>query len=295
MKLRRIMVATDFSLESRAAVRAGTRLAAAGRGRMWIAHVVPAMVDAPGGLPRVYREMESLVHAHAARNLASAVRAAGRAGVDARALELHGAAHEAIRRAAATERADLVVVGTHGRTGLPRLLIGSVTAKILTTSPCPVLAVSRGTISGRVRRVVFGTDFSDASNRAWKTALSLARSQRARLRVVHAIAPLVLGAGAAWAYADTEPAILPGTRVRMRKLIAEARRSGVRAEAVVVVGAAHDALARAARREKDAWIVVGTHGRTGMRGAVLGSVAARTVATAPCPVLTVRPGMRRGR
>jgi nucleotide-binding universal stress UspA family protein len=290
MKFRRILAATDFSPESRAAARAGATLAAKHRGILWIAHAVPTVIDSPGGLPRMYREMQALVEADSNRHLSAAVRAASKPGVAARALDLRGSAADAIRRAAVSKKADLVVVGTHGRTGLPRLLVGSVAAKILATSPCPVLAVSRRAFSGRVRRIVVGTDFSPASRRAWETALSLARNQRGRLRVVHAVRPLAQGQAVAWAYAEAEAALVAEARVRLRKLVAEARRAGVSADAVVLIGAAHEVLAGAARGQRDAWIVVGTHGRTGLRGALLGSVAARVVATAPCPVLTVRSG-----
>jgi nucleotide-binding universal stress UspA family protein len=288
MRFRRVLAATDFSPASRAALLAARRLAASHHGVLWIANVVPPLVEAPGGLPRMYREMQALLQADADRRLSAALRAARKAGADAHALELHGPAPDAIRRAAVARKADLVVVGTHGRTGLPRLLVGSIAAKILATSPCPVLAVSRGAVSGRVRRVVFGSDFSDASRPAWATALALAKAQRARLRLVHAVAPLALGQGAAWAYAEAEAAKVAEARARMRRLVRDARRAGVRADAVVAVGAAHEVLAREARGEKDAWIVTGTHGRSGWRGALLGSVAARVVATAPCPVLVVR-------
>ena len=190
MRFRRVLAATDFSPASRAALLAARRLAASHRGVVWIANVVPPLVEAPGGLPRMYREMQALVQSDADRRLSAAVRAARKAGAAAHALKLHGPAPDAIRRAAVARKADLVVVGTHGRTGLPRLLVGSIAAKILATSPCPVLAVSRGAVSGRVRRVVFGTDFSNASRPAWATALALAKAQRARLRLVHAVAPL---------------------------------------------------------------------------------------------------------
>ena len=76
MRLRRILAATDFSPESRAAVRAGVALAVSHRATLWIAHAVPAMIDARHGLPRMYREMQAFVEAESDRRLASAVRAA---------------------------------------------------------------------------------------------------------------------------------------------------------------------------------------------------------------------------
>ena len=288
MRFRRILAATDFSPASRPAVRAAAKLAASHRGVVWITHAVAPVYDAMGGLPRMYREMQSFVESEARRRLSRAVASVRKTGANVRPLELHGPAADAIRTAARVRRADLVVVGTHGRTGLPRLLLGSIASRIVATAPCPVLAVSRGRFSGRVQRIVFGTDFSDASRRAWATAVSLAKSQAARLRIVHAVAPLAMAQGAAWAYAEAESAFVADARRRLEGLRRAARRAGVRADAVVARGAAHEALVRESRGAKDVWIVVGTHGLTGARGALLGSVASRVVATAPCPVLTVR-------
>jgi len=67
-----------------------------------------------------------------------------------------------------------------------------------------------------------------------------------------------------------------------------ARKAGVKAMTLLLDGVAHEQIARAARSKKADLIVIGTHGRTGLAKFFLGSVAARVVATAPCPVLTVR-------
>jgi universal stress protein A len=136
--------------------------------------------------------------------------------------------------------------------------------------------------------VLFATDFSRASKPAWKKALALARANRARLRIVHAMEPLAGGQPARWAYAEAEAEVRADVRKRLQELVREARRSGLRAEALVLRGVPREAIVRAARGLKGAWIVVGTHGRTGFPSVFLGSVASRVVATAPCPVLTVR-------
>jgi universal stress protein A len=73
-------------------------------------------------------------------------------------------------------------------------------------------------------------------------------------------------------------------------LVAKARRAGVRAISLVVSGPPHEAIVRAARSKRVDLLVVGTHGRTGLGRFFLGSVAARVVASASCPVLTVRGG-----
>lgn len=142
-RTRSILVATDFSAASRRAFRRAVELAAESQAALWIGHVVPAVPGSVSGgpLPRVYREMDTFVHGHAQKKLQALAKAASRAGVRARPLLLEGVAHEAIRRAARARRADLIVIGTHGRTGPARFFIGSIAARVVATAPCPVLTV----------------------------------------------------------------------------------------------------------------------------------------------------------
>ena len=289
-RFRSIFVTTDFSSSARPAFRAAVRMAAASGARLWIVHVLPSAPQ--GAAPRMYQEMETYLRSDAEKRLGALTRTARSAGARAQALLLRGVAHEAIRRAARRRRADLVVVGTHGRTGLARVFLGSVAARVLATAPCPVLSVRRDPGRSYARRLLFATDFSEASRPAWRQALLLARAGGARLRIVHVETALAEAQGARWAYAEAEAESRAQARRLLRDLLRSARQSGVRADILLARGAPHEAILRAARPMKDAWIVVGTHGRTGLSGALLGSVAARVVAAAACPVLTVRGAKR---
>jgi universal stress protein A len=144
MLFRRILIATDFSPASRPALRVALDLARKGRGRLAIVHVLPSV--APLGVERyvsarMYEEMETSVRRWAQKRLDRLIEQARRSRVAARGLLLEGAAHEAIARAAAKDRTDVIVIGTHGRTGLERVLVGSVAARVIGTAPCPVLTV----------------------------------------------------------------------------------------------------------------------------------------------------------
>ena len=144
MKFVRILVATDFSPASRPAFRTAVDLARAQRGRLTIVHVLPSV--APMGVEgyvsaRMYEEMEASARRWAQKRLDRLVAEARSVRVAARPLLLEGAAHEAIARAVRSERADVVVIGTHGRTGLERVFVGSVAARVIGTAPCPVLTV----------------------------------------------------------------------------------------------------------------------------------------------------------
>jgi nucleotide-binding universal stress UspA family protein len=142
-RIRNILVATDFSSSSRPAFRRAVAMAAASRATLWIGHVLPSVPASVGGelLPRVYREMDVFIRGDAEKKLQALTQAAGQAGARAKPLLLRGMPHEAIRRAARARRADLVVLGTHGRTGAARFFIGSIAARVIATAPCPVLTV----------------------------------------------------------------------------------------------------------------------------------------------------------
>jgi len=144
--------------------------------------------------------------------------------------------------------------------------------------------------------ILLGTDFSPGSRRALRLALALARKEKARLLIVHAVP--------SFAVADVEGRLVPRIRNqveaaahrnaerRMATLVRRARKSRVRAEGIVLTGEAAPAINRAAKRHRADLVMIGTHGRSGIRRALLGSVAAEVIGTASRPVLTVRSRRR---
>jgi len=144
----------------------------------------------------------------------------------------------------------------------------------------------------RSRRILHPTDLSRASGRAFAKAVELAKDSRAELVLLHVYAMPVQMMGEAYtppaAYAQMEASTRRAAQKRLDALIARARQAGVRARALLVEGTPHVRIARAARSYRADAIVMGTHGRTGLARAFLGSVAARVLASAPCPVVTVR-------
>lgn len=140
----RILLATDFSPASGRAFREALRLARAGHAELLIAHtlVPPTPIAADGFVAaQAYEAMEGAARKSAQDGLARLLRRAKAAGVRARAVLLHGVPHEQVVKSARKHRADLLVVGTHGRSGLPRLLLGSVASRVVTLAACPVLTV----------------------------------------------------------------------------------------------------------------------------------------------------------
>ena len=143
-----------------------------------------------------------------------------------------------------------------------------------------------------VRRILYATDFSPASGPALAKALSLAKDNGAELLVVTVLDALPPLASEAYVSRQTYDRIAAEGRTaaqrRLERPIARARNAGVRARGLVLEGSAHEEISKAARRERSDLIVMGTQGRTGLAKMLIGSVASRVIATAPCPVVTVR-------
>jgi nucleotide-binding universal stress UspA family protein len=138
---KRILCGTDFSDTAEAAWDVAGELGRVHRAELILVHVFIALPIYPEvavtTIQRVWEEQRQWVE----QTLAERIQAATEGGLAARYVLRTGTAPEELVQAAADENADLVVVGTHGRTGLDRLVIGSVAERVVRTAPCPVLTV----------------------------------------------------------------------------------------------------------------------------------------------------------
>ena len=137
----RILCATDFSDTAEAAWEAACELARTLRSELVLVHVFTELPVYPEvavlEVQRIWEEQRTWVE----KELADRVAAATRRGLTARYLLKTGMAAEGIVDAATEAQADLIVIGTHGRTGLTRLVIGSVAERVVRLAPCPVLTI----------------------------------------------------------------------------------------------------------------------------------------------------------
>ena len=143
-RIRRVLHPTDFSRASAGAFARAVETARSNRAELLLLHVImPTYLPIGDGYisPKVYADMEASARAYAQKHLAALVAKAKKAGVRAKGLLMEGPPHERIAQAARRKRADLVVIGTHGRTGLAKLFLGSVASRVLAIAPCPVLTV----------------------------------------------------------------------------------------------------------------------------------------------------------
>lgn len=212
------------------------------------------------------------------------------AALDVRLLE--GQVVQAIL--AEAETADLVVMGTHGRGGFERFVLGSVTEKVLRKAKCPVLAVPPGDQTvpegEPFGTIVCALDFSSSSPAAIQYARDLGRPD-GQLILVHVVA---------WPFGDSDlgpvpPAIdelrrsLEGTgREQLHDVVSGIRESGLRLKEVVICGKASREILRCAREHSADLIVMGAHGRDGVSLGWLGSTTHQVIHGAPCPILAVR-------
>ena len=190
---------------------------------------------------------------------------------------------------AAREQTDLIVVGTHGRTGFERLVLGSVANRVMTTAGCPVLVVpprAPDAVPIAVRRVVCGVDFSPPSARALRTAGSLAGAMEARLTALHVLE-------LAGDPVDRPPALSGYRAGRFARASAqlEAALTAVRewctVDPLVVVGKPYAEILRIAADQQADVVVMGRQGSGALDRLTFGTTTHRVVRQASCPVLTV--------
>lgn len=191
--------------------------------------------------------------------------------------------------------ADLIVMGTHGRSGFDRLLAGSVTEKVLSRAPCPVLTIpphapavpASGTVFARVLCAV---DFSDASGQALGLALELA-GQGSVVTAATVLEWLAEEAPLTYPEFDIGPfraRLADDAAIRLRDLVQAAGPPAAGPiEQVVALGRAHREILRLAVEKGSDLVVMGAQGRGGIGLALFGSTTQQVVRGAPCPVLVV--------
>jgi nucleotide-binding universal stress UspA family protein len=143
-RLRRILHPSDFSRASGAAFARAIAMAKADRAQLLLVHVLapPVPIAGEGYIsPKVYDDLEASARTYGQKHLGALQAKARKAGVKTVTLLLDGVAHDQIARAAKSKKADLIVIGTHGRTGLAKFFLGSVASRVVAAAPCPVLTV----------------------------------------------------------------------------------------------------------------------------------------------------------
>jgi len=208
-----------------------------------------------------------------------------------------GTAVQEILAQAKTSRADLIVIGSHGRGGVQRLVLGSVAERVLRLATCPVLTVRRGVRLVRRSRSPFETilcptDFSAAANKAVAYAKRLAQEADAKLILMTAVESPFGDEVTSGAVAELQKSIASNASDALTRLLPRPASNGPRAQAIVAVGKASAAIVKVARARSVDLIVMGVSGRGALDVAILGSTTHHVIREGAWPVLTVRTERR---
>jgi nucleotide-binding universal stress UspA family protein len=279
---RSILFAADFSETSVDAFRVAGSLAVGDETRLIVLHVIdPDRAEGapagPGG-----EDLEATLR----RQLREVYLPNRALRVEYQTTEGSPAAR--ILQMAGETGSDLIVMGTHGRTGLRRLLAGSVAMAVLEKAPCAVLALRADRHHhqpGEIRVILHPTDFSKASDTALGVARDLARDLGARLIVLHVVPPLVDLEGTPATEIDLRD-YQRSLDVLRRRLEGPDLKEPV--ETRLARGSGAEEILRVADESGCGLIVLGTHGHTGLARIVMGNVAESVLSRAECPVLVVK-------
>lgn len=285
ISLKNILYATDLSPASEAAFLFAEAIARRYGSKLFATHVIsPAetrMVP-----PENWGMVQHALDATARREMHDV--ATRLQGLPHQVVLRHGDVWEVISELVAANDIDLLVMGTHGRSGFERLLMGSVAEEIFRQAPCPVLTV--GPKAGKTppgaefKEIVFATDFSPESLAATPYAISLAQDYQARLTLLHAvtqdIGPL------------TSSELIVFDRIdALRELVTPEAELWCRPEFVVKFGQPADCIVETATEKKADLIVLGVRpaeGHLAVSTHIATATAHTVVSLAACPVLTVR-------
>lgn len=297
-RLEKILFATDFSPCARQAWPHAVSLARALGAKVHVLHVViphSLRVGEPDVSPPDPEEARRRVEAWAKDEMAGLVAEMGAPATEVEKAVRHDAQPApAILDHAEEVRADLIVLGTHGRRGPGRLIFGSVAEEVVRRATCPVLTVRERELGARspgVRRILVPLDFSDASLAALGRAKELASGLGARLDLLHVVDQVVLPAfyvpGAPGVYPHDVRSLLTSAQEELRRAMAAAGGPDVPFEAHTFSATPAFGIVEQAESLDADLIVLSTRGLTGLERLLLGSTAERVVRMAPCPVLTV--------
>ena len=284
LALRNILVATDFSAASESALVAGLSIARRYGSKVCLAHVFrPDAYHsvAPDSRQRALDD----AWRDAQRQMMDQLIAGRLSGIPNEVIVEQGdSLWDVLSRMIGERHVDLVVVGTRGRTGIRKLLMGSVAEDIFRQAPCPVLTVGpesthQPSLEGP-KRLLFATGFSGHSLAAGGWALSLAQHHNATLILLHVITTPVEPSAREQAKAEAEQ--------RLRALIPAESGLSSAPEFVVQWGTAVEGILNVAREWGPDLILLGIRQREGFARRVSWATAYEVVRNSPCPVLTVR-------
>ena len=281
-RYKKILVAVDGSDSSTHALRESFKLAV--NEKCWIT-VVSVVPPYEGELELVgVRDVKTALKQPCEKALSVARDIAGTERALIKTVCEEGEIYERIVDLADAENCDLIVMGRKGLSRLENTLVGSVTARVIGYAQRDVLVVPDNSPIGW-GVLVIATDGSRYSKAAAAKAIDFARSYGSELRIVSVVdVPPEFYAEAP----DALDEMIAKAKRHTKDLKMQAESAGIKAETFVGEGEAYKLISDLAIKEKASTIIIGSHGRTGLKRLLMGSVTEKVIGHAPCPVLVTR-------
>ncbi|MFC1820353.1 universal stress protein [Thermodesulfobacteriota bacterium] len=298
LSFKSLICATDFSDLSNHAVFYGIYLAKEFNAKLYLCHVIDiSSATLYGEATFTFESQHIHMEDYAYERLKRLI---GDHQVDWEPLVTTGRAADEIVRMAEEKGVDMAITATRGRSGLKRLILGSVTEHLMRTLPCPLLTIRRQDQDSivptdkeiRFKRILVGCDFSPDSNLAFQYGLSLAQEFQSDLHLVHVIEPPI--------YKDI-PKSVEDAREEFRKnlhkqlndklegMVPMEARNWCKPKMMLLTGQTHEELSKYAVVQDIDLLVLGVTGHGLVESLFVGSTTDRVIRKAPCTVLSVRP------
>ena len=288
-----LLLATDFSDWARRAEEYACVLAATWR----IPLTVMTVLEFPPGMDPDYAVNKQYLtdRMHDASNrLAEFKERTRRRGIVTTTHIARGIPSERVIAAAQSQEADLLVVGTRGKSGLAHVLLGSTAERVIRSAPCPVLAIpapkdDRSTEESiSLKRILVPTDLSDCSLDAVEYAAVVAVQSQASVELLHVLEPVYYGIDFAFEHADEREKKRKRVAQALEDLSANLSKAGVATKTCIRGGMPSDTILEYLKTSASDLIIMGTHGRRGLSHLLAGSVTEAVLRRGTCPVLAVR-------
>jgi len=290
MQLKSILCPIDFSEFSAAAYQHALSLAEYYKATIVALHVVEVwkypFADY-GAQEADYAKFSRALDEGGGARLRQFVKEYRAGGIEPQLAVHQGNAASCILSFAQEQRTEVVVMGTHGRRGFDRLMLGSTTDRVVRRAPCPVLVVSNSSLKvpggadgrHRVSRILYCTDFSNNSEGARGYAISLAAEYEAELTLLHVARSLPDSARAEAMIAERERGL--------DRLMSDTERKNLRLNSTVRFGKPYEEIVRFATEVEAGLIIMTARGGDAADRAIFGSTTYRVIQLGPCPVLAI--------
>ncbi len=294
MTFQQILVPVDFSPFSDKAVEYAIELARQFSARITLLHAIVLFQDDVNEEERLqqYHQLITQRESSARKHIEGNRQSVHQQGIHVTTEIIRGiSASDVILEYLHNHSHDLVVMGTHGHTGLKHLLLGSVAEKVVRFSPVPVLTVHRSTQKFQIRKILVPIDFSSYSREAADYAFLFARKFGATIEFIHVIEqeihPAFYASGVDSIF-EIDPSLKERVIENLQEFIEDLKIEGISTHFLVREGKAHKEIVEYARENDVDLITIATHGLTGLDYILLGSTTEKVVRWSSCPVLTVK-------